>query len=94
MGIPMYGQNKDGGDLAWALNTTSGGLYGTVTVAGDNAQYGAAATECFFGTIPLNSDVVDTGMGVPQQITYAVAIAAPASYDAMKFVAAAGPAFV
>ena len=48
----------------------------------------ASAADCFFGTIPLNSDVVDTGMGVPQQITHATAIAAPASYDALKFIAA------
>ena len=56
MAIPMYGQNKDGGDLAWALNTTSGGLYGTVTVAGDNAQYGAAATP--LGKDELNRTIV------------------------------------
>jgi hypothetical protein len=50
-----------------------------------------STSESFFGTIPLNSDVADAddalGVGVPQQITYATSIAAPASYDAMKFVA-------
>ena len=62
-------------------------ILGIESTAGCNILT-AAATDCFFGTIPLNSDVVDTGMGVPQQITYAVAIAAPGSYDALKFVAA------
>jgi len=47
----------------------------------------ASDADCFFGYIPLHTDVVDN-TGVPQQITHAVAIAAPASYDAMKFVAA------
>ena len=47
----------------------------------------AAATDCFFGYIHLKSDTADQ-IGVPQQLTHAVAIAAPASYDAMKFVAA------
>jgi len=46
----------------------------------------ASNADCFFGYIPFHTDVVDN-TGVPQQITYAVAIAAPASYDAMKFVA-------
>ena len=62
-------------------------ILGIESTAGCNIVT-ASAADCFFGTIPLNSDVVDEGMGVPQQITYAVAIAAPASYDAMKFIAA------
>ena len=44
MAIPYYGQNKHGDDLASAKNMVSGNAYGTVEVAGDNAQYGAAAT--------------------------------------------------
>ena len=47
----------------------------------------ASDADCFFGYIPLHTDVVDN-TGVTQQITHATAIAAPASYDAMKFVAA------
>ena len=62
-------------------------ILGIESTAGCNILT-SAATESFFGTIPLNSDVVDVGFGVPQQITYATSIAAPDSYDAMKFVAA------
>ena len=47
----------------------------------------ASDADCFFGYIPLHTDVVDN-TGVTQQITYATAVAAPGSYDAMKFVAA------
>ena len=124
MANPMYGQNKDDGQLydgkagiiitsgartllasetgstvlhnsaatAITLPSAKAGLnfkiiLGIESTSGCNILT-AAATDCFFGTIPLNSDVVDTGMGVPQQITYAVAIATPGSHDAMKFVAA------
>ena len=48
----------------------------------------ASAVDCFFGTIPLGCVDTDDQVGQAQQLTYAVAIAAPASYDAMKFVAA------
>ena len=44
MGIPQYGMNKHGDDLDWAKNQVSGDFYGTVAVAGDNAQYGTAAS--------------------------------------------------
>ena len=44
MANPLYGQNKADDALDWAKNMTSGKSYGTVEVAGDNAQYGAAAT--------------------------------------------------
>ena len=54
--IPMYGQNKDGADLSWAANAYSGGLFNTVTVAGDNAQFGAAATP--LGKSELNRTIV------------------------------------
>ena len=47
----------------------------------------ASNADCFFGYIHMKSDTTDQ-IGVPQQITYAVAVAAPASYDAMKFIAA------
>jgi hypothetical protein len=43
MGIPQYGMNKHGDDLAWAKNAVSGDFFGTVEVAGDNAQFGTAA---------------------------------------------------
>ena len=42
----------------------------------------------FFGTIPLTCSDTDEQVGQAQELTYAVAVAAPASYDAMKFVAA------
>ena len=48
----------------------------------------ASNADCFFGTIPLGCVDTDDQVGQAQQLTYAVAIAAPASYDAMKFVAA------
>ena len=48
----------------------------------------ASDADCFFGTIHIFcSDTVEQA-GIPQQLTYAVSVAAPASYDAMKFVAA------
>lgn len=62
-------------------------ILGIESTAGCNILT-ASNTDCFFGTIPLNSDVVDEGMGIPQQITYATATGTPASYDAMKFIAA------
>jgi Mg2+/citrate symporter len=48
----------------------------------------ATAADCFFGVIPISCDDTDDQTGVAQKLTYAVSIAAPASYDAMKFVAA------
>ena len=48
----------------------------------------ASNADCFFGVIPISSDDTDDQFGVSQKVTHAVAIAAPASYDAMKFVAA------
>ena len=122
MANPMYGQNKDDGQLYNAragvivnsgartlLASESGSLvlHNSASTAitlpaakqglnfkivlGIEATSGcniltASNADCFFGYIPLHTDVVDN-TGVPQQITYAVAIAAPASYDAMKFVA-------
>ena len=48
----------------------------------------ASDADCFFGTIHIFcSDTVEQA-GIPQQLTYAVSVAAPASHDAMKFVAA------
>ena len=61
-------------------------ILGIETTTGCNILT-AAVTECFFGYIPLHTDVVDN-TGVTQQITYATAVAAPGSYDAMKFIAA------
>ena len=90
---------RDGGTILWnaaavqlTLPKAEKGMrlniiIGVETTAGANLLT-HSTSESFFGTIPLNSDVVDEGMGVPQQITYATSIAAPASYDAMKFVAA------
>ena len=122
MANPMYGQNKDDGQLYDAragvivnsaartlLASESGStvLHNSASTAitlpaakqglnfkiilGIEATSGcniltASNADCFFGYIPFHTDVVDN-TGVPQQITYAVAIAAPASYDAMKFVA-------
>ena len=48
----------------------------------------ASNADCFFGVIPLSCEDTDDQTGVAQKLTHAVAIAAPASYDAMKFVAA------
>ena len=48
----------------------------------------ASDADCFFGTIPLYCVDTDEQVGQSQQLTYAVSIAAPASYDALKFVAA------
>ena len=48
----------------------------------------ASNADCFFGVIPISCDDTDDQTGVAQKLTHAVAIAAPASYDAMKFVAA------
>tara|TARA_R110002020_G_scaffold8895_9_gene35732 strand:- start:233 stop:751 length:519 start_codon:yes stop_codon:yes gene_type:complete len=44
MANPQYGQNKADDAVDFAKNATSGNAYGTVAVAGDNTQYGAAAT--------------------------------------------------
>ena len=123
MANPMYGQNKDDGQLYDAragvivnsaartlLAAESGStvLHNSASTAitlpaakqglnfkiilGIEATSGcniltASNADCFFGYIPMHSDTADK-VGVPQQLTYAVAIAAPASYDAMKFVAA------
>ena len=78
-------------DAALTLPSAAAGLnfkiiLGVESTAGCNILT-AAATESFFGYVPFHTDVVDN-TGVPQQITYAVSIAAPASYDALKFVAA------
>jgi len=48
----------------------------------------ATAADHFFGTIPLMCSDTDDQTGQAQELTYAVAVAAPASYDAMKFIAA------
>lgn len=89
---------RDGGTILWnaaavqlTLPKCEKGMklriiIGVETTAGADIVT-SAATESFFGMIPLNTDVVDN-TGIPQQITYATSIAAPASYDAMKFVAA------
>tara|TARA_R110000823_G_scaffold86325_1_gene193105 strand:- start:2831 stop:3337 length:507 start_codon:yes stop_codon:yes gene_type:complete len=61
-------------------------ILGIESTAGCNILT-ASNADCFFGYIPLHTDVVDN-TGATQQITHATAIAAPASYDAMKFVAA------
>ena len=61
-------------------------ILGIEAVSGCNILT-ASNADCFFGYIPMHSDTADK-VGVPQQITHATAIAAPASYDAMKFVAA------
>tara|TARA_R100000008_G_scaffold68420_1_gene45609 strand:+ start:20 stop:526 length:507 start_codon:yes stop_codon:yes gene_type:complete len=123
MANPMYGQNKDDGQLydgragvivnsaARTLLASESGstvLHNSASTAitlpaakaglnfkiilGIEATSGcniltASNADCFFGYIPMHSDTADK-IGVPQQITYATAIAAPASYDALKFVAA------
>jgi len=48
----------------------------------------ATAADHFFGTIPLTCSDTDEQVGQAQELDYATAVAAPASYDAMKFVAA------
>lgn len=62
-------------------------ILGITATAGLNIVT-ATDADGFFGTIPLNSDVVDTGMGVPQTITHATCIADTTAHDAMKFVGA------
>jgi len=124
MANPMYGQNKDDGQLYDAragvivnsaartlLAAESGStvLHNSASTAitlpaakqglsfkiilGIEATSGcniltASNADCFFGTIPIGCVDTDDQVGQAQQLTYAVAIAAPASYDAMKFVAA------
>ena len=56
MANPLYGQNKADGALDYSKNAYRGILYGTVDVAGDNAQYGAAATP--LGKDELNRTIV------------------------------------
>ena len=124
MANPMYGQNKDDGQLYDAragvivnsaartlLAAESGSLVlhnsaataitlpaakqglsfkivlGIESTSGCNILT-ASNADCFFGTIPIGCVDTDDQVGQAQQLTYAVAIAAPASYDAMKFVAA------
>ena len=48
----------------------------------------ATAADHFFGNIPLTSTDTADQTGVTQELDYATAVAAPASYDAMKFIAA------
>ena len=62
-------------------------ILGIESTSGCNILTDSAA-DCFFGTIPLYCVDTDEQVGQSQQLTYAVSIAAPASYDAMKFVAA------
>jgi len=62
-------------------------------VLGINATAGmniitATAADHFFGNIPLYCTDTDDQAGQTQELDYATAVAAPASYDAMKFVAA------
>ena len=59
--------------------------FGIATTAG--ADILAASGDCFFGIVRLTSTTADQ-MGVPQIITHATAIATPADYDTMDFVAA------
>ena len=63
--------------LILGIDTTSGAEILTATNA-----------DCFYGHIPIYCSDTTEQAGVPQTLTHAVAIAAPASYDAMKFVAA------
>jgi hypothetical protein len=60
-------------------------ILGIETTAG--ADVLCASGDCFFGLIRLLSDTADV-VGVPQQITHAVAVAAPGDYDTFDFVAA------
>ena len=60
-------------------------ILGVDTTAG--ADLLAASGDCFFGVVRLFSDTADQ-VGVPQQVSYATAAAAPGSYDTMDFVAA------
>jgi len=48
----------------------------------------ATDADHFFGNIPLTSTDTADQTGVTQELDYATAVAAPASYDAMKFIAA------
>ena len=79
-------------DAALTLPSAAAGLkfkviLGIESTSGCNILT-ASAADCFFGTIPLYSSDTADQTGVAQQLTYAVSIAAPASYDALKFVAA------
>jgi hypothetical protein len=56
MGIPYYGQIGEGADLDWAKNAYSGDKFGTVEVAGDNAQFGTAAAP--MSKLHLNRTIV------------------------------------
>jgi len=124
MANPMYGQNKDDGQLyngragviinsaartllasesgstvlhnsaatAITLPAAKAGLNFKI-ILGIEATSGcniltASNADCFFGTIPIYCSDTTEQAGVAQQLAYATAIAAPASYDAMKFVAA------
>ena len=56
MANPFYGQNKADDALDRALNAMSGQFFGTVEVAGDNAQYGTAAAP--MGKSHMNRTIV------------------------------------
>tara|TARA_R110002167_G_C12611300_1_gene645951 strand:+ start:830 stop:1354 length:525 start_codon:yes stop_codon:yes gene_type:complete len=64
-------------------------ILGITATAGCNILT-ASDADGFFGTIPLNSDVVDTGMGIPQVFTLATCISDTTACDAMKFIGATG----
>ena len=79
-------------DAALTLPSAAAGLKFKI-ILGIEATSGcniltASAADSFFGTIPLYCVDTDEQVGQSQQLTYAVSIAAPASYDALKFVAA------
>ena len=78
-------------DAALTLPAAAAGLkfkiiLGITATSGCNILT-ASAADCFFGNILLATDAVDN-TGTAQLLTYAASIAAPASYDAMKFVGA------
>ena len=79
-------------DAALTLPAAKAGLnfkivLGIASTSGCNILT-ASNADCFFGVIPISSSGTDDQTGIAQILTHAVAIAAPASYDAMKFVAA------
>ena len=56
MANPLYGQNTADNAIDFALNASSGQLFSTVIVAGDNAQYGTAAAP--MGKSHMNRTIV------------------------------------
>ena len=80
-------------DAALTLPAAEAGLNFTV-VLGIEATAGCNIltkdnTDCFFGTIQLfSTHGTADQVGEAHQLTYATAVASPASYDAIKFVAA------